>query len=785
MPERSGRIAGGEHSGIGAPVLRVEDQRFLIGRGRFVDDMSMPDMVFAHVVRSPHAHARIVHIDTSDALAAPGVLLVLTGRDVICENIGALPCEAFPILPAGSPVHRPFQPILALDKVRHFGEGVALVVALTAAQAKDAGERVIVQYEPLPAVTLVDALDPDAQNVWEDAKSNLCFQIERGDRGAVDQAFSIAAHVTRLDLRYPRASANPIEPRGSLAWRDSFDGRHTLCTSTQFPFQAREVLARLFAISEASLRVIAPDVGGAFGMKSQIYPEEALVLWAAMKLHRPVKWIAERSESLAADMHGRHQITHAEVAFDAHRRVLALRVSVAIDLGAYLGYSAGVAPNNAAISYTNTYDLPLIHALVKAAFTNTSVVGPYRGTAKPEATFVIERLLDKAARELGIDPIELRRRNLIPASAMPYRTPGGNLFDSGNFEDVLDRALKLADWDGFPARKARSQAHGRQRGRGLAMHCQRAGSQSERMEIRVAQDGTIALHVGTLATGQGHETMFAQMIAEWLGVPFERIHVFQGDTDKVLYGRGTFAQRSMNAGGSALKLAADEVVRKGKRIAAWMMETSDADIEFARGEFRVKGTDRALSFAAVVKKAYLPVGLPPDLGIGLDGVGVHQGPNNFPNGCMICEVEVDLDTGLVTVDRLSAVDDVGAVINPMTLEGQLHGSIAQGLGPALFEELVYDRATGQLVTGTFLDYAMPRADDLPHIASGVLPVPTNTNLLGTKGGSEAGNVGAPPAIINAIVDALAPLGVTDVPMPATAERVWRAINAAATIPPQP
>ncbi|MFM9885597.1 MAG: xanthine dehydrogenase family protein molybdopterin-binding subunit [Burkholderiales bacterium] len=771
--------------GIGAPVLRVEDQRFLTGRGRFVDDISMPDMVFAHVVRSPHAHARIVGIDTSDALAAPGVLLVLTGGDVIRENIGALSCEAFPVLPAGSPHHRPLQPILAIDKVRHVGEGVALVVALTTAQAKDAGERVTIEYQPLASVTLVDAIQLGAQNVWDDARTNLCFQIERGDRGAVDQAFSVAAHATRLDLHYPRASANPIEPRGALAWRDPLDGRHTLCTSTQFPFQAREVLAGLFAISEANLRVIAPDVGGAFGMKSQIYPEDALVLWAAMKLHRPVKWIADRSESLASDMHGRHQIAHAEVAFDAHGRVLALRVSVAIDLGAYLGYSAGVAPNNAAISYTNTYDLPLIHAVVNAAFTNTSVVGPYRGTAKPEATFVIERLLDKAARELGVDPIDLRRRNLIPASAMPYRTPGGYLFDSGNFEDVLDKALKLADWDGFPARRARSQARGRQRGRGLAMHCQRAGSQSERMEIRVAQDGTIALHVGTLATGQGHETMFAQMIAAWLGVPFERIHVFQGDTDKVLYGRGTFAQRSMNAGGSALKLAADEVVRKGKRIAAWMMEASDADIEFARGEFRVKGTDRAVGFSAVAKKAYLPVGLPQELGIGLDGVGVHQGPNNFPNGCMICEVEVDIETGKVTVDRMSAVDDVGAVVNPMTLEGQLHGSIAQGLGPALFEELVYDRTTGQLVTGTFLDYGMPRADDLPHIASGVLPVPTNTNLLGTKGGSEAGNVGAPPAIINAIVDALAPLGVTDVPMPATAERVWRAINAATTIRPQP
>ncbi len=778
MPEQSGQVLPEDQTGIGAPVLRLEDQRFLTGKGRFAGDMSLPGLVFAHVVRSPHAHARIARIDAQGALKAPGVLLILTGSDVVREEIGGLPCEAFPVLPVGSAFHRPVQPILAVATVRHVGEAVALVIASTAAQAKDAGERVIVDYEPLPAVTLLTALAPNANKVWEAAGSNIAFQLERGDRKAVDQVLRGAAHVTRFAFHYPRASANPIEPRAALAWCDALDARYTLCTSTQFPFQAREVIAGLLRFPELRLRVIAPDVGGAFGMKSQIFPEEALVVWAAMKLQRPVQWIADRSESLAADMHGRHQLTHGEGAFDAQGKILALRVSVAIDLGAYLGYSAGVAPNNAAISYTNTYDIPLIHTEVQAAFTNTTVVGPYRGTAKPEATFAVERLFDQAAREMGIDAIDLRRRNLIPTAAMPYRTPGGYLFDSGDFAGVLDKALALADWHGFSARRAISESLGRYRGRGLAMHCQRAGSQSERMEIRVTQDGTIALHVGTLATGQGHETMFAQMIADWLGVPLEAVHIFQGDTDKVLYGRGTFAQRSMNAGGSALKIAADEVVLKGKRVAAWMLEAAESDVEFVRGQYCVKGTDRAVSFAAVAKRAYMPVGLPAAFGIGLDGVGTHPGPNNFPNGCMICEVEVDAETGQVTVDRIIAVDDVGVVINPITLEGQLHGSIAQGLGPALFEEVRYDADTAQLITGSFLDYAMPRADDMPALMmSEVALVPTTTNLLGVKGGSEAGNVGMPPAIISAIVDALALLGITDLPMPASPERIWRAMNA--------
>jgi carbon-monoxide dehydrogenase large subunit len=764
------------NSGIGAAVWRLEDERFLTGRSRFVDDLLQPNTVLAYVVRSPHAHARITRIDKAAALSAPRVLAVLTGQDVRGEKIGSLPCEAFPALPEGSHYYRPLQPILAIDKVRHVGEAVALVIAETPEQAADAGELLEVDYEALPAITLEDALAANAPKVWDDARSNVSFEIERGNREAVARAFASAAHVTKLSIRYPRASANTIEPRAAIAWCDGLDGRYTLCSSAQSPYQVREVLSAILGIPELSLRIAVPDVGGAFGMKSQIYPEEALVLWATKKLQRPVKWTAQRRESLAADMHGRHQITEAELALDANGRALALRTSVAIDLGAYLGYHAGVAPLNAAISYTNTYDVPLIHAVVRACFTNTCVVGPYRGTAKPEATFVTERLIDKAAREMGIALVDMRRRNLIPPSALPYRTPGGYLFDSGEFEQVLDKALEIADWEGFARRRAESERRGLRRGIGLAMHCQRAGSQSERMEIRVAQDGSVALHVGTLSTGQGHETVFAQMASEWLGVPLTKVRIFQGDTEKLLYGRGTFAQRSMNAGGSALKLAADEVVRKGKRLAAWMLEAGEHDIAFKHGLFRVAGTDRQVSFAEVARKSCVGVGLPAELGVGLDGVGSHPGPNNFPNGCMICEVEVDPETGRVQVVSLAAVDDVGAVVNPLTLEGQLHGSIAQGLGQALFEEIIYERETGQLLTGSFMDYAMPRADDVPDIRSEVHLVPTKTNLLGVKGGSEAGNVGVPPAVVHAIIDALSPWGITDVPLPATPERVWRLIR---------
>lgn len=769
-------------TGIGAPLARIEDARFLTGSARFVDDLLPPALAHAVVVRSPHAHARLLRVHAAAAREAPGVLLVLTAEDAFAEGLGDLPCGAFPVLPPGSAFHRPLQPVLARGKVRYVGEAVALVVAITPQLAADAAERLEIDYAPLHAVLLDTACETGAARVWDEAADNVSFTLERGDSVAVDRAFARAAHVTRFAMHFPRASANSIEGRAAVAVPEAAGPGLTLWSATQSPFQVREVMAEVLRMPETDLRVIAPDVGGAFGMKAQIYPEEALVLWAARRLARPVKWAAERREGLAADQHGRHQIAAARLALDAHGRALALDVDVAIDLGAYLSHHAGVAPNNAAISYTNTYDIPLIHTRVRACFTHTAPVGPYRGTAKPEATYLAERLIERAGREMGLDVIEIRRRNFIPPDRMPYRTPGGYVFDCGEFAAVMDRALALADWTGFPARRAASERVGLRRGIGLGMHCQRAGSQSERMEIRVMRDGSVALHVGTLATGQGHETVFPQMIADWLGVPAERVRIHQGDTAQVLYGRGTYSQRSMNAGGSALKLAADEVVRKGRRFAAWMLEAAEADIEFAAGVFAVKGTDRQVSFADVAAAAVRSPGTPPELGIGLDGVGTHPGPNNFPNGCMICEVEVDVETGLARIARLVAVDDVGVVVNPLLLEGQLHGSIAQGIGPALFEQVVYDPATGQLLTGSFLDYAMPRADDMPPVTSDLHLVPTPTNPLGVKGGSEAGNVGVPPAFVHALIDALSPWGVTDIEMPATPERVWRAIAASASRP---
>jgi aerobic carbon-monoxide dehydrogenase large subunit len=763
-------------TGIGAGVVRREDERFITGRGRFTDDLTLPGMVWASVVRSPHAHARITSIDIETARAAPGVLAVLTGADVIREKLGTLPCHAFPPLPPGSPLFHPKHNVLATDKVRHVGDRVVLVVAESLVQAENAAELVVVDYEPLPAVTLADALQAGAPKVWDECAGNVSFTFERGNVAATDTQFAKAAHVTSLTIAYPRASANAIEPRSAVAYDDPASGRMTLCTSTQTPFLVRQTVADILHIQELALRVIAADVGGAFGMKSQVYPEEILVVWAASKLKRPVKWTGKRSECIACDTHGRHQIAKSAMAFDADGKILAFRTAVDVDLGAYLGNSAGTSSINAAVSYPGTYDIPVIHAVVRGTFTNTCPTGPYRGSGKPEATFGVERLLDKAAREMSIDSVTLRRRNLIRPAAIPYKTPGGNIYDTGDFEPILDQALQLSRWDSFAIRRRESARQGRLRGIGIAMHCQRAGSQSERMEIRVTPNGGILVYPGTFSTGQGHETMFAQMMCEWLGVGIDEVSVKQGDTDNTLFGRGTFAQRSMSAGGSALKLAADEVVQKGKRISAWLLETAEADIEFERGAFRVKGTDRVVSFKEVVKTSYRGVGLPPEFSVGLSGSGAHPGPNTFPNGCMICELEIEPESGAVELLNICAVDDVGVIVNPLTLEGQLHGSLAQGIGEALFEQIIYDHDSGQLVTGSFMDYGMPRADHIPNVTSEYALVPTKTNLLGVKGGSEAGNCGAPPAIVNAIIDALSDFGIDDVPLPATAEHIWHAIR---------
>ena len=762
--------------GIGAPVRRREDERLLTGEGHYADDTAIPHAAFAVLVRSPHAHARIVGIDKTDALAAPGVLAVLTGEDAVREKLGGLPVQQFPRAVPSAHSYCPTQPILATGKARYVGDRVALVVAETLAQAKDAAELVNVRYEPLRAVTLPDALAPDAPKVWDEAQSNLAFQIETGDRAAVEMQFAAAAHVTKVAIHYPRATANSMEPRCALAYRDPIDGRFTLVSSTQNPFRVRDILCAALGLPPNGLRVLVMDVGGGFGMKNHAYPEEALVVWAARALNRPVRWTADRSEGLCSDQHARHQITEAALALDRDGRVLALRTNAQIDVGAYLSGNAGVPPTNTGNYFPGVYNLQVVHTTVRAAFTNTSHLGPYRGSGKPEASLLLERLMDKAAREMGIDAVDLRRRNLVRPSDMPFRTAAGNVYDCGDFERVLDQALALADWQGFARRRALTERSGLKRGIGMAMYCAFAGRYAERMEIRVAENGSVAIYAGTLATGQGHETMFAQMVSDWLGVPFAEVQLFQGDTDKVLFGRGTFAQRSTSIGGSALKAAADEVVKKTRRLSAFMMEVDEADIVFERGQFRVSGTDRQVSFREVAQKSYTLQALPPEFGIGIDGVGTFPGQFTFPNGCMIAEVEVDPETGQVTVDRICAVDDSGVVINPLTIEGQVHGSIAQGLGESLMEEIIYDPNSGQLLSGSFLDYAIPRADVMPDIHSEFAPVPTKINLTGTKGGSEPGNTGAPPSIINAIIDALAPYGITDLPVPAKPERIWRALS---------
>jgi carbon-monoxide dehydrogenase large subunit len=765
--------------GIGQPVPRTEDPRLLTGRGSYADDVRLPRETHGIVVRSPHAHARIKKVDVAKAAAAPGVVLVLTGADAVRDKLGGLGPEAMPEDMGGPKSFRPAHPILVADKARHVGDRVAFVVAETLAQAKDAAELVEVEYEPLPSVSFVgDAMKPNAPKVWDDAPNNLCFPLMFGDQKAVDEAFAKAASTHKVAIRNNRVSANPMEPRAAVASHDTASGRTTVYPSTQFPHVVRQVLAgHILHIPETDIHVIARDVGGGFGMKVSVYPEEALVAWASRKIARPVRWTADRSESLLSDTHGRDQVQQAELALDADGRILALKAHLTSNMGAYLSNAAMVPTMFACNMMSNVYAIPAIFVTAQAAFTHTAPLGVYRGAGRPEAIFLVERLLDVAARERGMDPAELRRRNVIAKAAMPYKTPLMFGYDSGDFGGILEKACAMADWKGLAARRAESERRSKRRGIGLGMFIEIAGVFNERMDLRVDTSGAVTILPGTFSHGQGHETTYAQMVHDWLGVPFERIRVIQGDTDEMTFGRGTFAARSMALGGSALKAATDKVIDKGKKFAAHMLEAAESDIEFADGQFRVAGTDRAVPLIAVAKMSYAPMGPASTLGIGLDASASFDGIPNFPNGCHVCEVEVDPATGEVEILRYVSVDDVGVAINPLLLDGQIHGGIAQGVGQALIENIEYDGA-GQLLTGTFMDYAMPRADMLCGIDIGMHNTPTPTNPLGVKGAGEAGCVGSPPAVINAILDALAPLGVTDIEMPATPERVWRAIRAA-------
>ena len=775
--------------GIGQPVRRVEDQRFLTGRSRYVDDMQLPRMLHGAVVMSPHAHARIKNIDGKAALASPGVHLVLTGADAKQENLGGIPPLFMPEDMGGPKGYRTFRPLLEPAKARYVGDRIAFVVADTPDQARIAAERVEIDWEPLTAVVNVeDAAKEGAPKVWDEWTSNMAFPLMMGNKEATDAAFAKAKHTVSVRLYNNRITANAMEPRAAIGDFDSSNESFTLYTSTQNPHGVRSILCGpVFHIPETKLRVIAPDVGGGFGMKGDIYPEDGLVLWASRRLGRPVKWVATRTESLLGDNHGRDQLISAEMALDEKGKILAIRAQALHAVGAYVT-NAGVVPVLCALrNIPNVYVVPALLVASKAIFTHTTPLGPYRGAGRPEAAYVTERLMDEAAKKLGIDPVELRRRNYIAPSAMPYNTTAGWTvgaavgwtYDSGDFARLTERCLEIADWNGFQKRKQKSEAKGLLRGRALIYYLEDSGVFNERMEVRFDPSGMATIVAGTFSHGQGHATTYAQMVSDWLGVPFENIRFVQGDTDQVPFGRGTYASRSAMLGGSALKAASDAIIDKAKPLAAHLLEAAGADLEFKEGKFKVVGTDRAIALTDVAKAFHRPVGLPPQFGVGLDASGSSSAPPSFPNGCHACELEIDPETGVVEIDRYAVVDDVGKVINPMICHGQIEGALAQGIGQALMENVAFDRESGQMLSASFMDYAMPRASDLPpHYELDFIDVPAKTNPLGVKGVGEAGCVGAPPAVMNAILDALRPRGVKHLDMPATPRRVWEALQRA-------
>jgi carbon-monoxide dehydrogenase large subunit len=765
--------------GIGQPVTRKEDARFLTGRGRYVADIDLVRQAHAVLVFSPHAHARIRAVDKAAAEQMPGVYAVLTGEDWAADGLGTLDPEVMAEDMGGPEGYRTKHPPLAQGKVRYVGERVAVVVAATEAQARDAAELVSVDYEVLPpTVQAEDAARSGAALVHDGAANNISFTMGLGNEGAVSAAFARAHHVTRLSLRNNRLTAVTMEPRGCIGEYDPGTRRWTLYSSTQNVHGVRQILAhQILHVPERRIRVVARDVGGGFGMKGNVYPEEPVVLWAARRIGRPVKWIPTRSEAFLGDCEGRDQNVTAELALDADGKFLGLRWTGSHNAGAYIE-GAGIVMIVFSLKLASTvYDIPAVAVASSLVFTNTAPTVPYRGAGRPEAVYIMERLVDRAAREMRIDPAELRKKNLIRPDAYPYETRTGWVYDTGNYAAAMAKCQALADWDGYARRRAQSEAAGRYRGRSITYYVDNTGVFNERMELRFDPSGEVTIVAGTLSHGQGHETSYAQMVADWLGVPEDKIHLLQADTDEVAIGRGTYASRSMMIGGSALRAAADEVIERGKRFAAHFMEADTADITFADGAFTIAGTDRSMPIAQVAQMSFIPVGLPSELGVGLQGAGGFSSDMpSFPNGCHICELEIDPETGAAELKRYTVVDDCGTVINPLLAKGQIMGGIAQGAGQALYEDVVYDRDSGQLLTGSLMDYGIPRADTMPPIKVDFSPVPSTTNPLGAKGVGEGGTVASTPTVMNAILDALAPLAVTDVPMPATPERVWRAIH---------
>jgi carbon-monoxide dehydrogenase large subunit len=773
--------------GVGASLPRYEDLRLVRGAGQYTDDLHFPGEVHLVVVRSPHAAAKIAGIDTAAAQAVPGVLAVLTGADSVADGLGLINCGVERKKADGSPMPRPPYHVLAVDEVRFVGDAVAAVVAETLYAAQQAADLVEVAYEAKPSVTdCADAAQPGAAVAWPQlAPDNVCYVVKNGNVSAVDAAFAKAAHVTRLSYRITRVSTNAMEPRNAIGLYDPVEDRMTLYAGTQVPHRIRsEIAQHIFRIPQYKLRVVSRDVGGGFGMKGSHYPEYMLTLWAARKLGRPVRWTATRSESFVSDYHGRDSHWTVELALDKDGVFLGLRAKVIANVGAYLGLSTTLPPANNIGGIAGVYRTPAICSEVTAYFTNTGPMSPYRGAGRPEATYAIETIIDRAADEMGIDRVDIRRRNLIPSWAMPYKTGLVFEYDCGEFEKNIDLALEAADWDGFPARRQQSERNGRLRGISIANAIEVAAGPfgrptEEFAEMRFDPGGNLTLILGTHNHGQGHETAFRQMAKTLLGVSPERVRVLWGDTDLVTHGVGTFGSRSMIVGGMSLKRASEKIIERGRKIAAHILEAGAGDIVFERGSFKVAGTDRAVRIEDVAKTSYRPHGLPVGEEVGLWAQAMIAPDNiTYPNGCHICEVEVDPETGKVDVVGYVVIDDVGTVVNPLLVKGQIHGGIAQGLGQALMETVEYDTDNGQMLTASYMDYGMPRAHDFPYIDVHSNPVPTATNPFGVKGVGEAGTVGALPAVMSAVLDALRPLGVKQLPMPASPQNVWQAIQAA-------
>ncbi|WP_025662704.1 xanthine dehydrogenase family protein molybdopterin-binding subunit [Rhizobium sp. IBUN] len=775
--------------GIGARVARKEDKRFLTGKGRYTDDMVVPGMKFAYFIRSPHAHAKITRIDAASAKVMPGVIDVLDGKQLLSDGIGNLICGWMIHSKDGSPMKMGAWRPLAVETVRYVGDAVAIVVADSLAEARDAAEAVVIDYEELPVVVeAVEALKPGAPQLHPEAQNNLIFDWQLGDGAATDKAISEAAHVTEIEIHNNRLSPNAMEPRAALGIYDAAEDHYTCYTTSQNPHVARLVMSAFYNVApENKLRVIAPDVGGGFGSKIYIYPEEIVCLWASKKTGVPVKWNSDRTEAFLTDAHGRDHVSKVKMAFDSDHRIIGLKVDTICNLGAYMSlFSSAVPTYLYATLLSGQYDIPAIHANVRTVYTNTAPVDAYRGAGRPEATFLLERTMETAARELGISPAELRRKNFI--RAFPHQTPVIMNYDAGDYEASLNAAMQAADWNGFPARKAEAANRGLKRGLGMSCYIEACGiapSQAvgslgagvglwESAEVRVNAVGTIEVLTGSHSHGQGHETTFAQLVSDRLGVPLESVSIVHGDTDKVQMGMGTYGSRSGAVGMSAVVKALDKVEAKAKKIAAHLMEADEGDIVIENGEVKVAGTDKSLPWFQVALAAYTAHNLPGGMEPGLKETAFYDPSNfTFPAGCYICEVEVDPETGKTEIIQFVAADDFGNIINPMIVEGQVHGGIAQGIGQALLEGVHYDE-NGQLLTASFMDYAMPRADDLPSFKVSHQVTPSPSNPLGIKGCGEAGAIGSPPALINAITDAI---GNNMLTMPATPQKVWMAARA--------